>query len=287
MAHHLLEFGRQILVICGERGSGRTRLLRTLAGTLAAEWLVVQVHGANDDVLAELGTALGVGQAADPAALAGALVDERSARRRVLLLVDDADELAPTVLAHLVGLALDAEEGAELRVVLAVQPASACLEELEALAPSAAQVHVVDVPPLDRTALTELLEAWCDQAGLALEEVIPATRLDALLTSAAGNPARALDLLAAHLEADPPRREPVFSAYRLPPGLQRYGGIVIVAAAAVGLIALALGERTAPRERDAATTVPAAPGPRVVELALRDRLRPHRRNARPRPPTGP
>ena len=45
LIHHLVEFGRQIIVVSGQPGSGRSRFLEAVAKEAQARWLVIRVAG--------------------------------------------------------------------------------------------------------------------------------------------------------------------------------------------------------------------------------------------------
>ncbi|MEQ8662425.1 MAG: SPOR domain-containing protein [Gammaproteobacteria bacterium] len=269
---HLLAFGRQLVVISGAPGSGRSRLLAALAAGAADDTSLEVVTldgracGARAALLVALYEALkpadGVTDG-DDAALVDAirvLVRQRRARQRQpVVMIDDADGLDDSAVAVLLDLAHRGDALDELRVVLAAQADSALVSRLEEASGHAAQVHVVSVPLLDAARLVELGEAWCEERGLP-EDVLPTTVLEEIAQASAGNPGRFLAALGARLDAGTTGAGGWHIA--VPPALRRLGGIAVVVLAALGLIALAL------YERDAGDDAPATTGETTIELRL-------------------
>ena len=267
---HLLAFGRQLVVVSGAPGSGRTRLLATLAAEVEASCEVVTLDGRGcadgASLLARLHAALAPADAELPPdlearidAIRARVRHSRARQRQVVVLIDDAEQLADDALTILLDLAQRGDELDELRVVLGVCADDALIARLEAAAPHAALVHVVTVPPLDEARLVELGEAWCEERDLP-ESVIGASTLAEIARAGDGNPGRFLAALGAYLDAGAgaaaawPRFVP--SAR-----LKRGGGIAVVVLAAIGLVALALHERDGER-------APASPAPATIELRL-------------------
>ncbi|MEQ8496295.1 MAG: AAA family ATPase, partial [Gammaproteobacteria bacterium] len=272
LVRHLLAFGRQLVVVSGAPGSGRTRMLGQLAGEADgdADLDVITLHGPGCVSRAALLTRLHetLAATADAAAPEGAALVEairaevrqrRARARQPVILLDDADALAEEAITALLELAHRGEELDELRVVLAAREEGALLTRLEQASGHAARVHVVSVPPLDPARLVELGEAWCEERDLP-EQVLPAAELAAIAATCAGNPGRFVAALGARLDAG------AGSGRRWPrlvvsPALQRAAGIGVVVLAALGLVALAL------HERDGGDT-PAPPVSRTIELEL-------------------
>jgi len=271
LIHHLIEFGRQVIVVTGAPGSGRTRLLAAVAEEAGPSWRVVQVDATpmlTTHLLLSALTGTHGDAPADQALeaeFAASLDRDVGSGPRCLLLLDDVDDIDDDCAEMLCRLAYGRQEYGGLRVVATALPGAAAIERLEDLAPHPALVHVVDVPPLADADVAALIEAWCEDNALPLEAVIEGGALVALKAASMGNPGRALELLARHLAAVPPRVEPVFSTYELPVRVKRWGGIAIVVCAAIGLIALAVGNRGTPHEASPAI---AEPGPKTIELTL-------------------
>ncbi len=267
---HLLAFGRQLVVVSGAPGSGRTRLLATLAGEVEASCEVITLDGRGcadgATLLARLHGALAPPGVEPPPdldervdAVRACVRQSRARQRQVVALIDDADELADDAVAILLDLAQRGDELDELRVVIGVREDDALVARLEAAAPHAALVHVVSVPPLDEARLVELGEAWCEERDLP-ESVVSASTLAEIARAGDGNPGRFLAALGAYLDAGAgsARAWPRFVPSA---GLKRGAGIAVVLLAAIGLVALALHDREGER-------VPAERGPAIIELKL-------------------
>ncbi|MEX2480563.1 MAG: AAA family ATPase [Gammaproteobacteria bacterium] len=273
LIHHLLEFGRQIVVVTGAVGSGRSRLLDELADELSPVWVPVRVDArlthTPDELLHTLGVVIGVGEDGYAQDLEHQCMDAlarlRAARRRCLLLLDDADDIDEPLVALLCRLAFWDEEEGGIRLLATALPDASIVQRLEACAPHAALVHVVDVPPLPSATIAALIEDWCEERDLPRAAALDDDALAALQRTCAGNPGRALELLSAHLAAVPTGSPAGVAGFVLSPRLQRLGGIAIVVLAAVALVALAIGNRWSPREVDQVNLDNA---PAVIELPL-------------------
>lgn len=171
LLHHLLEFGRQLVLVAGPRGSGRTRLLETLVAEAASHWHVMQYNGIEvatpQRLLAAISSGLGVtGAAGEPALrrVRTGLAENRRAGRICALVIDDADALDENCLGLLYELALGDADGGELHVILAGEAGADLDERLAMLAPQPALLHLVELPPLDLPAARAMV-AQLEQAS--------------------------------------------------------------------------------------------------------------------------
>lgn len=172
LLHHLLEFGRQLVLVAGPRGSGRTRLLETLMAEAAAHWRMMRYDGfelaSPPRLLAALSSGLGLtGAEGEPALrrVRAGLVENRTAGRVCLLVIDDADVLDDACLSLLYELALGGADNGELHVVLAGDAGGELGDRLTTLAPQPALLHLVEVPPLDLDAARALVHGLEQAAG--------------------------------------------------------------------------------------------------------------------------
>lgn len=270
LAHHLVEFGRQVILVRGPRGSGRSRFLRTLAAEAAGDWVPVLVGGASTggDITVLLESWLeGLGM---PGAEGASAVDSLRAalrrlvqqRRRCVLLIDDAEQLAGEVVKLIQAVAHAPDDFADTRVVLAVDADTEFAEAFDEAMGNVGLVHVIEIPPLDRDGVRGLAAAWATLIGLPGTVVLPDDAVDDVAAAAGGRPARVLELLASRLENGQPSEEEIFGRFDLPARVKRIGGIAIVVLAALGLVALALSHRRA------AEDTPPPDAPTVIELDL-------------------
>ena len=172
LVHHLLEFGRQIVLVTGADGSGKSRLLQQIEKEAAERWetlrLQGEVLGSTHSLLRRLATDLGVAITAEApsaaeltAAVRAGLADIEADYRVFALLIDDADELPDEVCALLLKLAHNDDIFGELRIVLCADVDSELETRLQASAPSPALVHVVEVPRLTADQTGDLALQMC------------------------------------------------------------------------------------------------------------------------------
>ncbi|MGE0486608.1 MAG: SPOR domain-containing protein [Gammaproteobacteria bacterium] len=273
LVHHLVEFGRQVIVVQGPRGSGRSRLLGTVADEAAGDWETVLLEGRQHNGAAALIGAWTEALGAPPGADDGDIDILREAlhrltrqRRRCVLLVDDADALDDDAVALLQAIANHPHDFEDTRVVLSTADDG---EEdfaafFEAGVSGIGMVHVVEVPPLDTAGVRGLAAAWSALIGLPPSVVLPEDAVDGVAQAAEGRPARVLEYLAQRLEQGQPTEQEIFGGFELPARLKRVGGIALVGAAALGLVALAV------TQRERAPAAVAEQGPTLIELELPD-----------------
>jgi DamX protein len=179
LIEHLIEFGRQIIVLNGVADSGKTTLLDHLAGAQRTHWRTVRVTAgpglSATGLLGQIATELDLD--VDPEDVAALLVRLRQriaalekAGRIVVLLVDDADQLVPEVPPAIVQLAHTDDQIAELRVLLAADlDRSVLLEVLQRARPQHGLVHVVEIPRLAEGQVKALIEQRLRAGGLQTE----------------------------------------------------------------------------------------------------------------------
>ncbi len=263
LIHHLIGFGRQIIVVRGKPGSGRSRLIATVCDEANADWLVIEIGGQGVDspsqLLEVLLDALEPGAGERPhsaedqeARVCRQLAEMHSQHRVAVLLVDDCDAFNAEVNALLFRLAYTGNGVGELRVVLSCGADTAYLEELQAQSPQATLLHVVDVPPLGESEIATLAQRFATEP-----QAIDAYTIAALTERSGGNPGRLLEILAS---TPPPAQRP---ESRQPPAagaaggaatdtpaaaprghrIKQVAGVGLVILAALGLAALTLVNR--------------------------------------------
>ncbi len=282
LIEHLLEFGRQIVILSGPHGSGKSTLLAAIAQAADQRWSCVIVHGGPAlqarTLLAQIADALDVDLSADsePRMAQTMLrlrlnVLERAGMQTVLL-VDDADQLPPDAVAALVALARSEDQAAEARVLMtANQEHASLLANLQRDRPQHGLVHVVEIPPLTESQTGEFIAQRLAAVGHALDDVFGPADLQRIALAAAGNPARVVALARQHYanrpagrrDAGPRRtvsragRRRGLPAWRLPrPGDRRLLLLLLLP------LLLALGAWWGLREADA----PSSPATVAVEL---------------------
>ncbi|MGD9604150.1 MAG: AAA family ATPase [Gammaproteobacteria bacterium] len=223
LVEHLIEFGRQIIVLSGPVDSGKTTLLNHFATAQRSSWYSVLAHAGPALTTTALLTLLAQELEADAAAPEQGLrerVQQRIATleragKVVVLLVDDAEQLLPEVSALIVELAHADDQFAELRVLLAADlDQSALLEALQRVHPQHGLVHVVEIPKLADPQVRALLEQRMRSAGLEADACFKADDYARIAASADGLIGKVVTLarqhvagIAAPARATPSRRQ--------------------------------------------------------------------------------
>lgn len=220
LVEHLLEFGRQIIVLCGPPGSGKSTLLDAIGLAAGENWACVRIHGGpalgGRALLAQIADALDVDLADDgEPRMAQTMLRLRlnvleRAGKLVVLLIDDADQLPPDSLAFLVALARTDDQSAEARVLLAADHDHAgLLANLQRDRPQHGLVHVVEIPPVSEGQVRDFLARRLAAVGAQLENCLDPADVQAIASAAGGNPARIVALarqqLAGQGGLSPPR----------------------------------------------------------------------------------
>jgi DamX protein len=261
LVHHLIEFGRHVIVVQGVTGSGRSRLLTEIAVEAEASWHLIRLslyEQTKFEVLfAELlrGCALGAYAAAND--LRQRLNELATAGESTVVLIDDADWLDDDALARLLTLLREQVQDNALRVVLTSAIEADLVSRLEAAGASGTLVHVVDMPALSARELGELAAHALTRLELAAGEY----DLDSVVANADGRPGRLLAALTG-------------SAPSAAAELTRLGGramrpyVAAAAALAFVLVALACGVLLlVQREPAKVTTTHALPRPQISNPA--------------------
>lgn len=281
---HLLEFGHQIVVIQGEAGSGRSRMLRAVADQTRTTWRVIYCDGATihtaPALLEALATALELGELdAGVEDLRARLAEIELGGQLCILILDDAENLDDSARAMLFSLAYSEHQRGDLRVVIAGDAYCDFGEQLQAVAPEGAVIHIVDVPPLDiedlKTLALSMLPAAAEDSRL--DEGLD---LDQLAAAAQGNPGR----MVASLQGGRP--VPILLGKRAASAARAVGGAVrgfnirkyaaALAAVAFVLVAVAIGtllvsrhsENTTPGTIEITLPAPRAQSPALVEQKI-------------------
>ena len=205
LIEHLLEFGHQMILLCGAPASGKTTLLGSLAADAGSRWQCVDVRGgaalSGRALLETIAQAVGVGlEPGDDDASILERLRQRAAQteragRLLVVLLDDADQLSPDALSTLMALARHDDAGAEPRVLMtADHDHAALLASLQRDEPSRALVHVIEIPPLNEAQVEAFLSQRARALGLELEDCLDAEALATIVAEGEGNPGKVLAL---------------------------------------------------------------------------------------------
>ena len=215
LIEHLIEFGRQIIVISGFGGSGKSSLLGRFAAGQRTNWYCINVQAGSSLTAAGLYTLvareLDVDAASDESA--GAIdrirtrlaALERAGKIPVLLL-DDADQLLPDAIASVIKLAHTNDQLSELRVLMAADLSeSTLLEGLQREHPQHGLVHVVEIPRLQEADTRALIEHSLTRAGRDPSDYFTADDFAAIHADSDGLAGNVITLARQHLTGRPTR----------------------------------------------------------------------------------
>ncbi len=177
LIQHLVRYSDLLLVLTGERGSGKTTLTRQLlARCEGQQTCLVQAHAllGADEILQQIVSCLRIQtETAEADDLGEALgeylaIQQNSGHPPPLVVVDDAHELPPTTLDALLKLPqTTGRHGKSLRIVLAGEPPiTALLTSLGYLTGEDA-VYAMELPPLSEEQCAQYLQHRLAAAGLS------------------------------------------------------------------------------------------------------------------------
>jgi len=209
LIEHLLEFGRQLIVLTGPPGSGKSTLLQAIAIAAGQRWTCVPVQGgpalSGRGLLIQVADALDVDLSADSEPrMAQTMVRlrlnvlERSGKL-VVVLVDDADKLPSDAVTAVLALARTDDQTGEARVLMTADHDHAgLLANLQRDRPQHGLVHVVEIPPLSEGQVADFLSQRLAALGLELGACFNAADIQSIAAAADGNPARIVALARQH-----------------------------------------------------------------------------------------
>lgn len=177
LINHLVEFGRQVILIQGPAGFGKTTMLDAIEESAEPGWILIRFNAGptlNGDSLLEK---ISVNLDFEPTEKFSdqEICDEiyrrleilQKSNQIVVVVIDDAHELPAETHPLLLKLAHNDEASAELRVVLAADSSdSSLLDSLQSNAEQSALIHTVEIPRMDREQTASLLSWWQDQQSL-------------------------------------------------------------------------------------------------------------------------
>ncbi|MDA0820919.1 MAG: AAA family ATPase [Proteobacteria bacterium] len=167
LVRHLVEFGRQIIVLSGPSGSGKSAMLAEVCAADFRNLRLLQfVAGPSLNyvtLLEKISDELGITDEESGAVTIEAIrksITSASARGELTLLtIDDAHNLPADTPAVLAELAHSSDEAAELKIILAADPAvSPLIELLQGETRRQTLVHVVDVPRFNIEQMSDLIK---------------------------------------------------------------------------------------------------------------------------------
>lgn len=234
LVRHLLEFGRQIIVLTGISGAGKSALLDRISDPGEKPWHVLRYTAGptlnRSSLLRKIATELKI----DPAPSDDAHILE-SIRERIqaanqrgespVMTVDDAHRLPADTTGFIASLAHCVDERAELKIVLSADPTqSALVDQLQSESSLRTLVHVVEVPRLNGEQVGAMLvHRW--RAAYGTDEIpLDAAAMEQISQASSGIPGKAI-VLARQVQilANRAKPQPTDPALRY-----LVGGIVVI-----------------------------------------------------------
>lgn len=286
LIRHLIDHSDRLLLVIGERQSGKTTLADQVLARAPDTWLVTRFHANpmldSRSLLRDLAVSMGVSAAgADRKALTeaiGAILRQREQHGLIsVLFVDDAHELPADALKLLFARAHS--KPGTLRVVLLCEPHINTIlgaPELQSLREII--VHILDMPSFTLEQTRAYLEARYNRKGLASLLPLDDAAVARIYRSSGGSPGRIDHLMQQTLKQPPPAgSEPDESSPRIGSIAKHQWRLITVAAllAAVSIIIAfdSLQDRFRPLPSEDPAPIELSP-PKQAPLAA----------ARPQPP---
>ncbi|HJP36818.1 MAG TPA: AAA family ATPase [Gammaproteobacteria bacterium] len=204
LVRHLIEFGRQIIMLTGPPGAGKSALLERVTEPLDKKWRVLRFTAGPT-----LNRSALLGKIADELATNGsvdndeALIAEIRKHLKALsqkgettvLAIDDAHALPVDTPSCLAALSRAVDNTTEIRVVLSGDPGqSPLVDQLQSEVSQSALVHVVEIPRLSEEQTASMLtHRW--KAAYGNNEIpVTAADLSQIYRQSNGNAGKALVL---------------------------------------------------------------------------------------------
>ncbi len=158
LVRHLLEFGRQIIVLTGISGAGKSALLDRVSDPAEKRWHVLRYTAGptlnRSSLLRKIATDLNIDFAISDDAqilesIRGCVQAANQRGEPTVMTIDDAHRLPAETTGFIASLAHSIDERAELKIVLSADPTqSALVDQLQNESSLRTLVHVVEVPRL-------------------------------------------------------------------------------------------------------------------------------------------
>lgn len=214
LIRHLIDYSDRLVLVIGERRSGKTTFADQVLARAPDTWLVTRFHANpmldSRSLLRDLAVSVGASAAgADRKALTeaiGAILRQREQHRLIsVLFVDDAHELPADALKLL--FARGSSKPGALRVVLLCEPhINTILEAPELQSLRETIVHILDMPSFTLEQTRAYLAARYNRRGLASLLPLDGTEVARIHGGSAGSPGRIDHLMRQTLKQPPPAR---------------------------------------------------------------------------------
>lgn len=214
LINHLIEFGRQLILIQGATGFGKTTMLDAIEESAEPGWIVIRFNAGptlnGESLLEKISASLDFepterfSEEEVCSEIHRRLEILDKSNQIVIVAIDDAHELPAATHSLLLRLAHNDEATAEIRVVLAADSSDASLlDHLQTSAAQQALIHTVDIPKMDLEQTASLLSWWQDQQqetpGLTQDEKFSRPTIDEIYENSGGIPGNIIILARQYL----------------------------------------------------------------------------------------
>ena len=179
LVRHLVDFGRQIIVVSGPPGAGKSAMLAQICDESSVSCRLLQFIGGpalnQSTLLSKIAEQLEIPMPADktrlPESIRRAIKTANDRGETIVLTIDDAHKLPSDTPSALSQLAHSVDESSELKIIVAADPSQTpIVEHLQQSASGQTLVHVVEVPRFNNQQLLALLKhRW--NAAYATEDI--------------------------------------------------------------------------------------------------------------------
>ena len=204
LIRHLLEFGRQIIIVTGSHGTGKTSLLDRVTDPQEKNWRVLRyIAGPTLNRSALLDKVAGDLGADTPVTAAGRIQENIRAQvqaasqhgETIVLAIDDAHRLPAGSPACIAELAYCVDESTEIKIVLSADPAqSALADQLQSESSQHALVHIVEMPRFNGEQTVAMLTHRWNAAYGTQEIPLDSSDMAQISQAASGIPEKAIVL---------------------------------------------------------------------------------------------
>lgn len=211
MLSHLTQYSNLLLIVTGERGIGKTSLLRRFCNTADESWYLCEVNAHTmmdaDSMLADIARGFGLnGLPNDPSTIQEIVFEHLKALQNddlvPILLIDDAHELPKDALETLFYFAdIEAAQGHLLRIILFCEPQIDIMLESPSIRPLRERItHTLELNPLDEDQTAEFIKHRMAVAGFEGASPFTPKVIQKIHKIARGIPSHICELAHLHLD---------------------------------------------------------------------------------------
>ncbi len=211
MLSHLVQYSNLLLIVSGERGIGKTSLLRRFCQTADDAWYLCEVNANTmmdaDSMLSEIARGFGLnGLPNDPGTVQEIVFEHLKALQNddlvPILLIDDAHELPKDALETLFYFAdIEAAQGHLLRIILFCEPQIDIMLESPSIQPLRERItHTLEINALDENQTAEFIKHRMAVAGFEGASPFTPKVIQKIHKIARGIPSHICELAHLHLD---------------------------------------------------------------------------------------